>query len=163
MTKWIERLRDLGDAKYPEQIAFLREHHGFSHTHANALVMYVRGSTTSKRYADPEAYFSSIDPASAETVRAILTAITEAFPHLSTVIAWNQPVLKAQSGYVLGLSVSKNHITLNPFSKQVLDAVVAGKQDVGLNKHTFTVPIGWKVSAPFLKKLVRARLTELHE
>ena len=44
---WIERLKDLGDAKYPEQIAYLRENHAFSQAHANALVMYARGSTSS--------------------------------------------------------------------------------------------------------------------
>jgi len=43
ITKWIKLLEKLGDAKYPEQIAFLREKHGFSQAHANALVMYVRG------------------------------------------------------------------------------------------------------------------------
>ena len=33
-------------AKYPEQIAHLKESNGFSQTHANALVVYSRGSTS---------------------------------------------------------------------------------------------------------------------
>jgi len=43
ISLWIECVNDLGKAKYEEQIAFLRENHGFSQAHANALAMYVRG------------------------------------------------------------------------------------------------------------------------
>ena len=45
---WINLLRELETTKYPEQIAYLKEDHGFSQAHANALVMYARGSTIRK-------------------------------------------------------------------------------------------------------------------
>lgn len=37
-------MAELVDQKYPEQIAHLRENYGFAQAHANALVMYSRGS-----------------------------------------------------------------------------------------------------------------------
>jgi len=39
---WLKRLKDLKTDKYQEQIAFLRENHGFSQAHANALVMWTQ-------------------------------------------------------------------------------------------------------------------------
>ena len=46
---WLKRLKDLKTDKYQEQISFLRENHGFSQAHANALVMYHRGSKSSNK------------------------------------------------------------------------------------------------------------------
>ena len=50
MAYWFKVMAKLSDAKYPEQIAHLKENYGFSQTHANALVMYSRGSKSAKRF-----------------------------------------------------------------------------------------------------------------
>ena len=161
ISLWIERLRELGDAKYPEQIAFLRENHAFSQAHANALVMYVRGSETSKRFKNPKEFFASIDPVAAKTAQEIFAAITTKYPDLELVIAWNQPMLRLDTNYIIGLSVAKNHITLNPFSGDVLESFNAKLSKYVVNKHTFQVPIGWKVDTALLRALATARLKEI--
>ncbi len=161
IAKWIAEVKALGDSKYADQISLLQKQFNFSRTHANAVVMYVRGSTTSKRFASPKEYFSSIDSAAAATAQEIFTAITKTNPKLELVTAWNQPVLKSDKGYVLGVSASKQHLTINPFSKNVIDEFADDLKDLGVGKHTFKVPIGWKVNAGLLRKIVRARLAEL--
>lgn len=158
---WIQRLRDLGDAKYVEQMEFLQERHGFGRTHANALVMFVRGSTSSKRFATPAEYFSSIDPRAARTARAVFAAIESRHRGLELVIAWNQPILRNQKGYVLGISASKQHLTLNPFSKAALDACLDLLGDLTTAKHTVRIPFDWKPDRKILDTMVRARLREL--
>ena len=158
---WIRRLRDLGDAKYAEQIAFLRENHGFSQAHANALVMHVRGSLSARRFRTPAEYWKSVDPAGAKTGRAIMSAITKKHPDLTLVIAWNQPILRSATGYVLGLSVQSRHITINPFSDVALRKVVSKLRGYEVNKKTFQVPFGWKPDEILLDALVAARRTEL--
>ena len=62
VSHWLSELSELDEAKYPEQIAYLRENHGFSQAHANAVVMHFRGSTTSKRFSTPKQYFAQLDP-----------------------------------------------------------------------------------------------------
>ena len=159
---WIKRLQDLGDAKYPRQIAFLREDHGFSQTHANALVMYVRGSTTSKKFSSPEDYFNTLDPVAAKTAREIFAVIKKKHPGFELVTAWNQPMYRNEKGYVFGLSVSTNHITLNPMSSGDVLAQVAPKlKGLDVLKKTVRVPLDWKVNATVLETLVKARLAEL--
>ena len=158
---WIERLKELGDAKYPEQIAFLRENHAFSQAHANALVMYVRGSGTSKRFKNPKAFFASIDPVAAKTAQEIFTAITTKYPDLELVIAWNQPMLRLGTGYIVGVSVSKNHLTLNPFSTSVLKLVTPKLAKYEVKKHTFLVPLDWKVDTALMQAIAKARIAEI--
>jgi len=161
ITMWIERLKDLGDAKYPEQIAYLRENHGFSQAHANALVMYVRDSPTSKRFKNPAEYFEGLDPMAATTAKAIFATITKQHPEMELVIAWNQPMLRVDGQYILGLSVANNHLLLNPFSADVLVAFTERLSAYDVKKRTFRVPTDWVIDAELLLDLTAARLAEL--
>jgi len=157
----MERVRALPSAKYEDQMAFLQAEHGFSRTHANALVMHLRGSTTSKRFASPDAYFASLDTRASATALAIFAAITARHPDLELVMAWNQPMLRRGKDYVFGLSASKNHLTIAPFGGTSLEAVGDRLTKYTVNKKTFQVPLDWKVDAALLHAIVKARLAEL--
>jgi uncharacterized protein YdhG (YjbR/CyaY superfamily) len=158
---WIDRLRELGDAKYPEQIAFLRENHGFSQAHANALVMYVRGSTSSKRFDTPTAYFKTLEPSTAKKIKEIFSSITSTYSDLQLVMAWNQPMLKIGDQYIFGISVSKNHLTIGPFNTDFVETFAKKLEKLESNKKTFKVPLDWKVDGPLMRAIVRDRLAEL--
>ena len=158
---WISLLQDLETTKYPEQIAFLRENYGFSQAHANALVMYVRGSTSSKRVATPAEFFKGLDPVTRKTAKLIFSTIIEKYPDLEFVIAWNQPMLRQGKAYIIGISVSKNHITINPFSGDVLEQCAKRLSKFVVNKKTFQVPLDWNVDSPLLLALTKARIAEL--
>ena len=158
---WLGRLAELGDAKYPEQIAYLRENHGFSQAHANALVMYVRNSPTSKRFKTPDDFFATLDPTAAATAKAIFAAIMKAHPDLELVIAWNQPMLRYEGQYVFGVTVLKGHILLAPWSRDVLKKFAPRLKDYDVNKKTIQVPVDWKVDAKLLQDMAKARLAEL--
>ena len=158
---WIDRLRDFGEAKYPEQIAFLRENHGFSQAHANALVMYVRGSTSSKRFNSPSEYFKTLDPLVAKKIKEIFASITKTYADLELVMAWNQPMLKTGDQYILGISVSKNHITIGPFNTDFVETFAKKLEKYESNKKTFKVPFDWKVDGALMRAIVKDRLAEL--
>lgn len=131
--------------QYPQQIAYLRESHGFNQAHANALVMYVRNSPASKRFKTPDDFFATLDPVAATTAHDIFAAITNTYPALELVIAWNQPMLRIDGKYVIGLSAAKNHLLLNPFSGDVLATFAEALAGYEVNKRTFKVPLDWEV------------------
>ena len=158
---WIDRLRNLGDAKYPVQIAFLRENHGFSQAHANALVMYVRGSASPKKFTKPAEYFKTLDPSVAKKIKEIFASITSTYSDLELVMAWNQPMLKINDQYILGISVSKNHLTIGPFNKDFVQTFAKKLEKYESNKKTFKVPFDWKVDGAFMRAIVKDRLAEL--
>ena len=84
----------------------------------------------------------------------------EKFPKLELVIAWNQPMLRIDGKYVFGLSASTNHLTLNPFSSDVLESMESKLAGYKVNKTTFIVPVDWKVDANLLRAIVKARIAE---
>jgi uncharacterized protein YdhG (YjbR/CyaY superfamily) len=161
MAFWFKVMKEIKDEKYPQQVAYLRENYGFSQAHANALVMYSRGSTSTKRYENHAAYFKTIDPHQAKTMRAIFKVIATKHPKLETVIAWNQPMLRIGTAYIFGMSASKNHILFNPFSKDVIEDFRERMSDLRVSEHTVAIPNDWKVDEKLILALVKARLNEV--
>jgi hypothetical protein len=97
MSYWFQQMAEIADKKYPEQIAFLKENHNFSQAHANAVVMYSKGSKSSRRFDTVNDYFAQFDEVKVKTAKKIFKAITNKYPELELTIAWNQPMLKIES------------------------------------------------------------------
>lgn len=160
MTHWFGLLKGLGEAKYADQLALLQEH-GFSRANANALVMHHRGSTSSRRHDSVDDLLDSMPTAHAELIRRIFAAITKKHPKLELVVAWNQPMLKLGKEYVIGVSASKNHLTIGPWGDEPMTVFAAELADYETNKKTFKVSLDWKVDAALLNRIVRYRLDEI--
>jgi uncharacterized protein YdhG (YjbR/CyaY superfamily) len=160
MAYWFAAMKKLEGKKYPEQIAFLRENYGFSQAHANAVVMYSRGSTSSTRHENPTEYFKSIDPKQAKKVREIFKVIKDEFPELELVIAWNQPMLKHGKEYVFGVSVSKNHISIAPWGDvlKTFASKFEKLEGVRVTKKTIAVSNDWEIDKKLLLAMITAQL-----
>ena len=161
MSYWFKIMKEIKDEKYPQQVAYLRENYGFSQAHANALVMYSRGSTSSKRYETPAEFYRTVDPKQATTMRKIFKVIQTKYPQTELVIAWNQPMLKLGNDYIFGVSAAKNHILMAPWSTDVLDAFRDQMQHLTLNKKTIGIPNDWKVEEKLILAMVKARIAEI--
>jgi uncharacterized protein YdhG (YjbR/CyaY superfamily) len=160
MKYWFKVMEKIKDQKYPEQIAHLRENYGFSQNHANALVMYSRGSKTTRKYETPSEYYKSIDPVQAKTLRKVFRILGAKFPELETVIAWNQPMMRIDTKYVFGASVAKNHILIAPFNAEVLKKMAKDLSGYKVNKKTVAVPNDWAVDEKLIIKMVKNVLAQ---
>ena len=163
MQYWFDQVADVPSGKYGDQIARLREGFGFSQAHANAVVMFVRGSASSKRFDTLDGYLNGVDPTAAATVRGVFDALSAACPGAEVVIAWNQPMVKVEQGYVFGVSVSKKQMLLLPWGPTVLAQFAPRLEADGyvVNKKTIGVPLDWTVDATLLGDMAAARLAEL--
>ena len=158
MSYWFSQMKKVSGKKYPEQVAFLRENFGFSQAHANALVMYSRGSLSSRRHETPKDFFDSIDPIKAKTMRKIFRVIMKKYPKLELVIAWNQPMLKDGNKYIFGCSALKNHLLIAPWNTKVLSKLKKELAGYRVNKKTVQVPVDWKVDEKLLIAMVKENL-----
>ena len=160
MAYWFAQMKEIADRKYPEQIAFLRENHGFSQAHANALVLYSQGSLSSKKYNTVDQYLAQFDETKQTTVLGIIKTLSTKYPKAEWVIAWNQPMLKYQDQYIFGVTVLKNHILMAPWSTDVLNDFLPRLTGYEVNKKTIKIPVDWKIDAKLLKDMVAARIAE---
>jgi uncharacterized protein YdhG (YjbR/CyaY superfamily) len=160
MSYWFKVMKEIKGDKYPQQIAHLRENYGFSQAHANALVMYSRGSTSAKRFETPADYYKTVDPKQATTMRKIFKTIQTKYPKTELVIAWNQPMLKLGNDYIFGATATKKHILMSPWSNDVLDLFRERLEHLDLKKKTIGVPNDWKVEEKLILDMVKARIAE---
>ena len=159
MAYWHEAMAEIADRKYPEQIAYLRENHGFSQAHANALVMYSRGSMSTRRFNTIDEFFAGHDATQVKTAKAILATIRKAHPGLEHVIAWNHPMVKQGNRYVFGLSLATEHILIAPFDPMVLAALGNRLDAYVVKKKSLQVPNDWKVDKALLTDMIALTLT----
>jgi uncharacterized protein YdhG (YjbR/CyaY superfamily) len=160
VEEWLEELAALGDVSYREQMSLLQDVHGFSRAHANALVMYARGSTSARRFDDPEAFFRDLGGEREQTARAIISTILDEFPDLELVIAWNQPMLRRGTDYVFGLSAATNHLLIASWGG-ISETVAAQLGNLTVNKKTIRVPVDWDIDSNLLRVMVAERLAQL--
>ena len=161
MSYWFKQMEKVDGKKYPEQIAFLKENFGFNQAHANALVMYTRGSTTSQRVTSMESYLKESTPEQKKTVKAIYKAIQSKNPKLEVAMAWNKPMLKMGDDYVFGVAITKKYILIAPFRAHVIKEFAPKLKEYKVNKKTIQVPNDWKVDASLLNGMVKASLAEI--
>jgi uncharacterized protein YdhG (YjbR/CyaY superfamily) len=161
MSYWFKVMKDVEGEKYPVQIAHLKENYGFSQAHANALVMYSRGSTSSKRFETPAEFFKTVSPQQAKTMKAIFKAITSKYPQLELVVAWNQPMLKFEKHYIFGCSAATNHILIAPWDLDVLKKYTPKFKDYKVNKKTIAIPNDWEVDVKLLQAMAKDSLAAL--
>ena len=161
MAYWFKVMAKLEGKKYPEQIAHLRENYGFSQAHANALVMFSRGSESSQRYSTPAEYYASIPAAQAKTIKAIFKAIKSKHPDLEFVLAWNQPMVRFEKHYIFGASASTKHVLIAPWDQDVLKQFAPKFKEGNALKKTIQLPIDWQVDAKLIQAMIKASLANI--
>ena len=161
MKYWFQVMKDLEGQKYPEQVAFLKEEHGFSQAHANALVMYCRGSVSSKRFDTLADFLKNENADKQKTIKKIFKVIQDKYPKCELVIAWNKPMIKMNDKYVFGVATTKNYILLAPFDSDTIDALRPRLKDYKVNKKTIEVPSDWKVDEKLLLTIVKESINNV--
>ena len=161
MAHWFKVMAQLEGKKYPEQIAHLKENYGFSQAHANALVMYSRGSESAQRFTTPTQFYTSVTAQQAKTMKAIFKAITTKFPELELVIAWNQPMVKLDKHYIFGASASTKHVLIAPWDQKVFKEFAPKFQEGNALKKTIQLPNDWQVDSRLIQAVIKASLANL--
>lgn len=154
MKHWFAIMEKIEGQKYPEQIAYLRSKYKFSQVHANALVMYSRGSKSAHKFNSISDYYKSINTVQSKTIKSIFKIILDKYPALDLVIAWNHPMLKLNDQYIFGISTARNHILIAPFNSTVFKEFAPFFKEFKVNKKTIGLPNDWKVDKKLLLRLI---------
>lgn len=154
MSHWFSVMEELAGRKYDDQMQVLQGHHGFPRTHANALIMFMKGSTTTRRVDTVDTYIEALPEQQQSTVRMVFELIGREYPNLEQVIAWNQPMIRVGKRYLFGMSAAKNHLLLAPFDASILDALVDRLEGLERNKKTVRVPNDWVIDESLIIDMI---------
>ena len=112
-----------------------------------------------------EDFLAHIDnPQHRARTEEVLDWVTQKFPNLETRIAWNQPMFTDHGTFIIGFSVSKNHLAVAPekagiarFSEEILRA--------GYDHTKELVRIRWDgpVDYPLLERMIEFNILDKAE
>ena len=115
----------------------------------------------SSRFETVDDYLLSLDEEKARTLRSVLDGIQRDFPSAQPKLAWNVPQVQIDGKYVFGVSASKNHLSLAPWSEAVMADFADRLAGYETTKGLIRVPINWDVDHELVRDMILARLAEL--
>jgi uncharacterized protein YdhG (YjbR/CyaY superfamily) len=126
-------------------------------------------SPKSKSTSDPSAgsnvtsYFAALLEPARTTLQSVRAAILSACPKGTTeALSYGIPTFK-HNGSILAIAAFKNHCSLFPMSYFVIDRFRPQLSRFEISKGTVRFPVDKPLPAPLLKKIVKARLTQMAE
>jgi uncharacterized protein YdhG (YjbR/CyaY superfamily) len=129
----------------------------------------MKKSSPKKRTANPADatavgnYYARLPEPARTTIQSVRAAILSACPKdtLET-ISYGIPTFKHNGG-IIAIAAFKDHCSLFPMSYFVIDKFRAELARFEVSKGTVRFPTNKPLPAPLLKKIVKARLTQMSE
>jgi uncharacterized protein YdhG (YjbR/CyaY superfamily) len=103
----------------------------------------------------------SVSIGKVDTIKKILSFVTNEFPDLEIKLAWNVPTIHKSGQYVVGVAAYKHHITFSVFSKRVIQNHSALLDSYKSFQNCFQIPVNWELDEELIRTLVAARLVEI--
>jgi uncharacterized protein YdhG (YjbR/CyaY superfamily) len=112
---------------------------------------------------DVDAYVRALEEPKRSTLEALRLTILELLPGAEQVISYNVPAFRIEGGIVAGFAAFKSHLSYLPFSGSVLTQLAHELEGYTMTKSALHFPVDRPLSKTLVKKLIAARLRELHE
>lgn len=107
-------------------------------------------------------YLSSLIGKTKSATKELRSIIKKAAPKAEEVISYNIPAFKSEGRIIIWYAGWKEHVSLYPLSTAMMKAI-KGLADYKSSKGTVKIPLGEKLPAAMITKIVKFRLKELKE
>jgi uncharacterized protein YdhG (YjbR/CyaY superfamily) len=109
-----------------------------------------------------EDYFGGLDAPSRATFEHIRNLVTEMVPEVDEGTSYGMAALKYKHKPLLGFLAAKQHLSIFPFSPQVVDAVRDRLSAFQLSKGTIRFTVDMPLPDDVVRDIVRYRMEEIN-
>ena len=113
------------------------------------------------RFEHLKDYYASLPDVQRVHIQNMVAHVAGQFPKLDLVVAWNQPMFKLGSKYILGFMSTKNHTNLLTVSDTVISEMSAELSGYRHGKRSISLPFDWVVDEQVFARVVALRLAEI--
>ena len=106
------------------------------------------------KFSNLEEFYDSLPEDQERATRRLVEFVASEYPELELVLAWNQPMFKLGSKYLIGFMPTKKHINLLTISD---DAINHLSQELGSYKHGtrfIALPFDWEIERALIAKVI---------
>jgi uncharacterized protein YdhG (YjbR/CyaY superfamily) len=106
-------------------------------------------------------YLASLEEPQRRALERVRDIALRVAPEATQGKSYGMPALRVAGKPLLGFHLSKQHLSLHPFSPAVVAAVAEDLRDFSLSKGTIRFTPEVSVPEPVLERVVRLRLAEI--
>ncbi len=106
-------------------------------------------------------YLSGLSDEERQALQAVIDAVSAAAPQATEGRSYGVPAFRYKGKPLLGFAATKDHLSLYPFSPQVLEAVQAELDGYGLSKGSIRFTVDRPIPAQVLTEMVGRRMREI--
>ena len=110
---------------------------------------------------DVDAYLAAVPEPQQTTLRALRATLKELLPSGEECMSYGVPAIKINGKAIAGYATAKNHCSYFPHSGQVIEDLADVLAAYDYSKGTLRFPINKPLSKALVKKLIKARFTQL--
>lgn len=106
-------------------------------------------------------YFASLPEDQSRHIQSLVDFVTQHYPQLELVIAWNQPMFKLNGKYVIGFMPTKKHTNLLTVTDT---AITTLEPELSAFKHgtrSISLPFDWVIDSALIGRVITLRAEEL--
>jgi uncharacterized protein len=113
------------------------------------------------KFENLEDFYKSLPEDQATAIRRFVDHVASAYPQFEMVLAWNQPMFRVGTKYILGFMPTKNYINLATVSPDVIVSLGPALEDYRHGGRTISLPFDWQIDTALIAQIVELRLVEL--
>jgi len=106
-------------------------------------------------------YLSGLSDEERQALQAVIDEVSAAAPQATEGRSYGVPAFLYKGKPLLGFAATKDHLSLYPFSPQVLEAVQAELDGYGLSKGSIRFTVDRPIPAQVLAEMVGRRMREI--
>lgn len=108
-------------------------------------------------------YLAQVPEPARSTLLQMRVAIQAAVPEATEAITYQMPTFKYRGHSIMAIAAFKKHCSLFPMSGAVIDKFKDDLERFHTSKGTLQFPLDKPLSATLLKKIIKARITEIEK
>jgi uncharacterized protein YdhG (YjbR/CyaY superfamily) len=109
------------------------------------------------------AYFAATPPKARAALKKIRAAIRSVAPRAEEAFSYRIPAFKLRGRPLVWYAAFKNHCSLFPMTGAIRRKLAASLKGYEMSKGTVRLPLAKPIPVGLVKKLVKARVAELHK
>lgn len=106
------------------------------------------------KFANLEEFYDSLPADQEQATRRLVAFVCREYPDLELVLAWNQPMFKLGSKYLIGFMPTRKHINLLTVSDDAVNHLVEDLDGYRHGKRSISLPFNWEIDADLIAKVI---------
>lgn len=106
------------------------------------------------KYASFDEFYAALNPHQEQAVRRFVDHVVHAAPDLELVLAWNQPMFKLGTRYVLGFMPTAKHINLLTIADDAITHFAGRLTGFTHGTRSIALPFDWDIDTALVSDII---------